>query len=180
MSWNILYIVVYNVWRVLSIICLTISTSLINIYCEVLTCTTGQMVVSVYTVNQHCQQCVNASDLKPNLRTSSPGRSGAEREKDRELATVSLEFEILLQLPCGSLLSEMSDFHQSAKSRNNWNVNKHWKSKLRVMTSLPMSSLAISISHRLFRCRYSNSRDVVASSPSISHPAATAPQRACS
>ena len=36
------------------------------------------------------------------------------------------------------------------------------------MTSLLMSSPPISISHRLFRCRYSNSRDVVASSSSFS------------
>ena len=35
------------------------------------------------------------------------------------------------------------------------------------MTSLPMSSPPISISHRLFRCRYLNSRDVVGSSPSF-------------
>ena len=37
-----------------------------------------------------------------------------------------------------------------------------------------------SISHRLLRCRYSNSRDLVASSPSFSRPVARAPQRACS
>ena len=48
------------------------------------------------------------------------------------------------------------------------------------MTSLLMSSPPISISHRLFRCRYSNSRDAVASFPSFSLPAARAPQRACS
>ena len=35
------------------------------------------------------------------------------------------------------------------------------------MTSLLMSSPPISISHRLFRCRYSNSRDVIANSPSF-------------
>ena len=35
------------------------------------------------------------------------------------------------------------------------------------MTSLLMSPPPISISHRLFRCRYSNSRDVVASSPAF-------------
>ena len=35
------------------------------------------------------------------------------------------------------------------------------------MTSLPMPSPPISILHRLFRCRYSNSRDVIASSPSF-------------
>ena len=35
------------------------------------------------------------------------------------------------------------------------------------MSSLLMPSPPISISHRLFRCRYSNSRDVIASSPSF-------------
>ena len=43
-----------------------------------------------------------------------------------------------------------------------------------------MSSPPISISHRLFRCRYSNSIDVVASSPFFSCPAARAPRGACS
>ena len=38
------------------------------------------------------------------------------------------------------------------------------------MTSLLTSSPPISISHRLFLCRYSNSSDVVASSPSFSGP----------
>ena len=42
------------------------------------------------------------------------------------------------------------------------------------MTSLLMSSPPISISHRLFRCRHSNSRDAVASCPSFSRPAARA------
>ena len=50
----------------------------------------------------------------------------------------------------------------------------------RVVASLLMSSpRTISISHRLFRCRDSNSRDVVASSPSFSRPAARAPRRPC-
>ena len=39
------------------------------------------------------------------------------------------------------------------------------------MSSLLMPSPPISISHRLFRCRYSNSRDVIASSPSFSQSA---------
>ena len=49
-----------------------------------------------------------------------------------------------------------------------------------MMSILIMSSLPNSISCRLFQCRYSNSRDVVASSPSFSRPAARASQRACS
>ena len=48
------------------------------------------------------------------------------------------------------------------------------------MTSLLMSSPPIRISHRVFRCIYSNSWDIVASSPSFSRPAAKAPRRAYS
>ena len=48
-----------------------------------------------------------------------------------------------------------------------------------VMMSLLMSSPQISISHPLFQCRYSHSRDVVASCPSFCCPAATSPQGAC-
>ena len=45
---------------------------------------------------------------------------------------------------------------------------------------LQMSSPPSSISHRLFRCRCPNSKDVVASSPFFSCPAARAPRGACS
>ena len=48
------------------------------------------------------------------------------------------------------------------------------------MTSLLMSYSPIIISHRLFPCRYSNSRDVVESPSSSSRPTARAPRRACS
>ena len=48
-----------------------------------------------------------------------------------------------------------------------------------VMTSLLMSSMPISISHPLFQCKYTHSRDVVVSCPSFCCPAARAPQRAC-
>ena len=80
--------------------------------------------------------------------------------------------------------TEQSDFHQTAPSRNKrkykQSLKNTWKHAPRVMMSLLMSSPPISISHRLFRCRYSNSKDVVASSPFFSHSAARAPQRACS
>ena len=39
-------------------------------------------------------------------------------EKEGELATTSLEFKFHLQFPCGSLLTKVSDFHQSARSGN--------------------------------------------------------------
>ena len=47
------------------------------------------------------------------------------------------------------------------------------------MMSLLMSSMPISISHPLFQCKYTHSRDVVVSCPSFCCPAARAPQRAC-
>ena len=58
---------------------------------------------------------------------------------------------------------------EAETSANVKNIEKHVP---RVMTSLLMSSPPISISHRLFRCGYSNSGDVVASSRSFSRPAA--------
>ena len=43
-----------------------------------------------------------------------PGALAAEREKERELATTSLEF----QVPCGSASTVLSDFRQSARRGN--------------------------------------------------------------
>ena len=107
-----------------------------------------------------------------------------EREKEGELVTTSLEFEFCFQFPCGSPSTELSNFRQSARSGNERECKQTfkgtWKHAPRVMTSLLMSSPPISISHRSFRCRYSNSRDVVASSPSLLRPAARKPRRACS
>jgi len=39
-------------------------------------------------------------------------------EKEEKLATMSLEFEFHLQLPCDSPLMELSDFRQSAPREN--------------------------------------------------------------
>ena len=92
----------------------------------------------------------------------------------------SQEFEFHLQFPCGSPETELSDFCQSARSRIERECQQTLKKHVpRVMASLLMSSPPISISHRLFWFGYSNSRDVVASSSSLSRPAARAPRRAC-
>ena len=61
------------------------------------------------------------------LRASSPGVLAAGRVKEEKLATTSLEFEFLLQFPCGSSSTEVSYFHQSVWRGNEHNVNKHWK-----------------------------------------------------
>ena len=39
------------------------------------------------------------------------------QEKEGELAATSLELEFHLQFSCGSMSTELSDFHQSAQSR---------------------------------------------------------------
>ena len=97
-------------------------------------------------------------------------------EKKRELATMSLEFEFHFQLPCGFPMTELSDFRQSPRSGNQCCIQTFKNMcQLRVMTSLPMPFLPIIILHQLFCSRYSNSRDVVASSPSFSCPAAREP-----
>ena len=100
-----------------------------------------------------------------------------------------LEFEFHLQYPCHSPTTKLSVFRQSAQSRikckctqtSKWNM-RHCP---RVMTSLPVSSPQINILHQLFQCPYSNSRDIVASSPSFpthhpppSTPSARVPRRA--
>ena len=46
------------------------------------------------------------------------GALAAGREKEGELATLSLEFKFPLQFPCGSPSTELSDFRQSAQSAN--------------------------------------------------------------
>ena len=111
-------------------------------------------------------------------------RGALEAGREKELATTSLEFEFHLQFPYGSPSTELSDFRQSARSRNQreckQTLKNTWKHATWVMMSLLKTSPPISISHRLLRCRYSNSRDVVASSPSFSRHATRVPRRACS
>ena len=65
---------------------------------------------------------------------------------------------------------------EAERAQMQTNIEKHVP---RVMMSLLMSSLPISFSHPLFQCRYSNSRDVVASCPSFCCHDPRAPQRAC-
>ena len=58
--------------------------------------------------------------VRHSLQASSPGRSGGDgaEKKKGELATMPLEFEFHLQFPCGSPSTELSDFRQSTRSRN--------------------------------------------------------------
>ena len=119
-------------------------------------------------------KCYNCN--KSSQRASYPGALAAGREKKGELATRLWNLILHLQLPCGSPSTKLSDFRQSVWSGK----ERECKHVPRIITSLPMSSPPISISHRLFRSRYSNSRNVVASSPPFSRPVVRAPQRPCS
>ena len=96
------------------------------------------------------------------------GALAAGREKEGELATTALwNLNSTPNSPVDPRRLSCQIFANQGEAETSANVNKH---VLRVMTSMPISSSPISISHRLFRCRYSNSRKVVASSPSFSRP----------
>ena len=101
-------------------------------------------------------------------------------EKEGELATTSLEFEFHLQFPCGSPSTKMSDFRQSARRRNERECKQTLKNTCQGSWRHYWYRLRQSAFRIVFRCRYSNSRDAVASSPSFSRPTARAPPRACS
>ena len=91
------------------------------------------------------------------------GALAVGREKEGELATLSLEFEFHLQFPCGSPSTELSDFRQSARSGNERECKQTSKNTCQGWWL-----------H--YYLRQSAFRIVIASF----RPAARAPQRACS
>ena len=119
----------------------------------------------------------NNREKRP-LLASSPGRSDGGARKGRGACNyVSSGIWIPPPIPLWLPVDWAVRFPPiSAKRKQALAQTKFEKQVPRVMTSL-LSAPPISISHRLFRCRYPNSRDVVASSPSFSRPAARAPQR---
>ena len=92
-------------------------------------------------------------------------RRGGKRKESLQLRLWNLNST------CGSPSTELSDFRQSARSGNEREC-KHVPSV--IMSSL-MSSPPISISHRLFRCRYSNSRDELQALPPFPAPKTKCP-----
>ena len=97
-------------------------------------------------------------------------RRGGKRKESLQLRLWNLNST------CGSPWTELSYFRQSARSGN----ERECKHVPRVMMSSLMSSPSITISHRFFRCRYSNSRDELQALPPFPHPEARVPRRACS
>ena len=59
------------------------------------------------------------------LRASSPGRSIGGREKERELATTSLEFEFHLQFPWAPCRLSCQISANQGEAETSANVNKH-------------------------------------------------------
>ena len=97
-------------------------------------------------------------------------RRGGKRKESLQLRLWNLNST------CGSPSTELSDFRQSTRSGN----ERECKHVPRVMMSSLMSSPSITISHRFFRCRYSNSRDELQALRPFPHPEARVPWRACS
>ena len=114
------------------------------------------------------------------LRANSPGRSGGGAGKRRRACNCLSEIWILPPIPLWFPVDWAVRFPPISAKRiraRMWTIiEKHVP---RVMTSLLTSSPLISISHRLFRCRYSDPREAVTSSTSFSRPVARASRRAC-
>ena len=78
------------------------------------------------------------------------GAVAVGQEKDGELATMSLEFEFHLQFPCDSPSTKLSDFRQSARSRNEHECKQTLKNIINVIST---NQHFTDILHRLFRYR---------------------------
>ena len=102
--------------------------------------------------------------ISNSLRASSPGHFDSRAGKGRRAC--NYVSGMWIPPPCGS------------SRRLSYQISDQRKEKKRA--NVLMSSSSISISHRRFRCRYSNSRDVGGSSSSFSCPAARGPRRAWS
>ena len=109
------------------------------------------------------------------LWASSQGALVVGREK-KGLQSLRL----YLQFLCGTLLTELSDFHQSAWSRNKCKCKQTLKTCAKDNDIITNGTSANQHFTSTFRCRYLNSRDVVASSPSFSHITTRRLWRACS
>ena len=109
------------------------------------------------------------------LRASSLGCSGGRAGKGRRACNyvvgIWIPPPIPRWLPVDWAVRFLPISVKQKQARMKTKIEKHVP---RVTSSPP-----ISISHWLFRCRYSNSKDVVASPPSFSRPSTWASRRAC-
>ena len=100
------------------------------------------------------------------------GGPATGREKERELATMSLEFEFYLQFPCCSPSTEQSDFCPISMFVNVFVFDVITNV---ISTNQHFASTFLMQIFKIARCTA-----VVASSPSFSRPTARAPWSACS
>ena len=112
---------------------------------------------------------------KYSLQASSPERSGSWAVKEEELATTSLEFEYLHRKSRCEMLIGGYDITKDVITpgtcfSTSVYIRAYWRKSDRSVDREPQGNWRWN----------SNSRDVVASSPSFCLPAVRAPQRACS
>ena len=108
------------------------------------------------------------------------GALAAEREQRWEVATTSLEFEYLLRKIGCEMLIGGDDISNDVITRGTcFPMFVYIRARFRF--ALVGGNLAVQLTGSLGNWRWnSNSRDVVASSPSFSRPASRAPRKACS
>ena len=133
------------------------------------------------TLCHHPHTTLLCHDRKSDLACEQALRSDTAMgwEKEGELATMSLEFEFHLQIIPLWLTINCQISTNQCEAETIANVNKHWKPRARGNYAITTIISANQHFHRLFWCRYSNSRDLVPSSPSFSCPATREFQRAC-
>ena len=93
------------------------------------------------------------------LRASSPGRSIGGREKERELATASLEFEFHLQFPWAPCRLSCQISANQGEAETSANVNKHWKTRAKgndVITNVTSANwhFAATFSMQIFKIQW--------------------------
>ena len=147
------------------------STILHGIYdCSDYTCSLHVVLGLVFGVTQYLYEPGtenHEAKCSYSLWVSSPGRFGKGAGKGRRACDYipGIWIPLPLWLPVNWAVRSLPISTEWKQAQMTTNTEKHVP---RVMMSLLMSSSPISILHQLLRCRYSISRDIVASSPSLS------------
>ena len=132
---------------------------------------------------RRCRRCLKprANERNISLRASFQGALAAGREKERELATTSLKFENLHRKSRGEMLIGGDDVSYDVITPWHvfFNVCLH-SCSFPLLADWRKSDSSVDREQQGNWRWNSNSRDIVASSPSFSHHAARAPRRACS
>ena len=150
---------------------------------ELLCCILFKPVAFLASRFRRCRRCLKprANERNISLRASFQGALAAGREKERELATTSLKFENLHRKSRGEMLIGGDDVSYDVITPWHvfFNVCLHSRS-FPLLADWRKSDSSVDGEPQGNWRWNSNSRHVVASSPSFSHDAARAPRRACS